>query len=80
MMIVSTNGLANTQAIIFFNNSPVHKTLFPLVAVIGFLSDTYSVIEGIDQFSNLNVVLFSGQFGREVIVNFNTLNGSAIGW
>ena len=50
-----------------------------LVATIGFVPDIYSVVEGTDQFSNLTVQLISGQLGREVIVNFNTLSGSAIG-
>ena len=39
----------------------------------------YSVVEGTDRFANLTVQLISGQLGREVIVNFDTQNGSAIG-
>ena len=50
------------------------------MVVIGFIPDGYSVIEGTDQSANFNVELIFGQLGREVIVNFNTLSGSAIGW
>ena len=49
------------------------------MAIIGFGPEAYSIIEGTDQFTNLNVELISGQLGREVIVNFSTLSGSATG-
>ena len=58
---------------------PFLKNVIPLVAVIGFDPDTYSVIEGTAQFANLTVRVISGQLGREAIVNLNTLSGSAIG-
>jgi hypothetical protein len=48
-------------------------------AVIGFVPDNYTVTEGTDLFANLNVELISGQLGRDVIVNFDTQDGSAIG-
>ena len=47
--------------------------------MIGFIPPAYSVAEGIDQFANLTVQLVSGQLGRDVIVNFDTQSGSAIG-
>ena len=48
-------------------------------AVIGFVPDNYTVTEGINLFANLNVELISGQLGREVIVIFDTQDGSAEG-
>ena len=47
--------------------------------MIGFVSPTYSVVEGVDRFTNLTIQLVSGQLGRDVIVNFDTRSGSAIG-
>ena len=52
---------------------------FSLVAVIGFVPDAHTITEGVNQFANLSVELIFGQLGREVIVNFNTQNGSAMG-
>ena len=54
------------------------STCIFLVVTIGFVPDIYSVIEGTDQFANLTVQLISGELGHEVIVNLNTLSGSAI--
>ena len=51
----------------------------PSDAVIGFVPPAYSVVEGVDQFTNLAIQLISGQLGREVIVNLTTQSGSAIG-
>jgi hypothetical protein len=48
-------------------------------AVIGFVPDSYTVTEGTDLFASLNVELISGQLGRDVIVTFDTQDGSAIG-
>ena len=48
------------------------------MAVIGFVPNIYTITEGVTQFANLNVVLISGQLGREVIVSFSTQSGSAI--
>ena len=53
--------------------------IIPSGAVIGFVPPAYSVLEGVDRFANLNVQLVSGQLGRDVIVNFDTRSGSAIG-
>ena len=47
--------------------------------MIGFVPAAYSVVEGTDQFAILTVQLISGQLGREVLVNFDTQSGSAIG-
>ena len=49
------------------------------MAVIGFVPDNYTVVEGTDSFTTLSVQLISGQLGRQVIVNFDTQSGSAIG-
>lgn len=43
------------------------------------MPDNYTVTEGINLFANLNVELISGQLGREVIVIFDTQDGSAEG-
>jgi hypothetical protein len=48
-------------------------------AVIGFVPDNYTVTEGTDLFASLNVELISGQLGRDVIVSFDTQDGSAQG-
>ena len=42
------------------------------MAVIGFDSHSYSVIEGTDSFVNLTVKLMSGQLGQEVLVVLDT--------
>ena len=41
------------------------------------MPDNYTVTEGADQFAHLNVVLIAGQLGCEVLVNFDTQDGSA---
>ena len=41
------------------------------------MPDNYTVTEGADLFANLNVVLIAGQLGCEVLVNFDTQDGSA---
>ena len=46
-------------------------------AVIGFVPDNYTVTEGADQFANLYVGLIAGQLGCDVLVNFDTQDGSA---
>ena len=47
--------------------------------MIGFVPAAYSVVEGTNRYANLTVQVISGQLGREVIVNFDTQSGSAIG-
>ena len=47
------------------------------MAIIGFITDAYTVTEGINQSANLNVELISGQLGRDVIVIFSTESVSA---
>ena len=44
------------------------------------MPDNYTVTEGTDLVATLNVVLISGQLGREVLVNFDTQDGSAEGY
>ena len=63
---------------VFIRSHAVILIPIPSDAVIGFVSPTYSVAEGVDQFANLTVQLISGQLGRDVIVNFTTQSGSAI--
>ena len=53
--------------------------IIPSDAVIGFVPPAYSVAEGVDQFASITIELIYGQLGREVIVNFTTQSGSAIG-
>jgi hypothetical protein len=48
-------------------------------AVIGFVPDSYTVTEGTDLVASLNVELISGRLGQDVVVTFDTQDGSAIG-
>ena len=60
---------ATSNSIVFF---------FHTEAIIGFDPDAYNGSEGTDLFVDLNVKVISGQLGRDVIVLFNTMDGSAI--
>ena len=58
-----------TQSLYYYNTE----------TVIGFVPEAYLVTEGTNLSVNLIVELISGQLGREVIVNFDTFDGSAVG-
>ena len=58
-----------TQSLYYYNTE----------TVIGFVPEAYLITEGTNLSVNLIVELISGQLGREVIVNFDTFDGSAVG-
>ena len=79
-VIVEVTILDNDSKCIFFSFIDDSGLFFHADAVIGFVSEHYSVSEGIDGFANVTVKVLSGQLGREVVITVDTYtSGSATG-
>lgn len=77
-----------TEISIVLDNDSKHNTkmaftfysfLKSIAVVIGFYYENYTVLEGVDAFTDITVGLLNGGLGQEVVVTVSTQAGTATG-